>query len=236
MRLALFFSISMILVTTYCSAQQLTGTQLLDKAIAYHDPQGKWPTFKGDLKISLKSANQSTRETYISIDLYSEFFQMRTEKDGTSILQTIRKDTIQHLLNGSSDISEENLIKHRITDNRLRLLKNYYTYLYGLPMKLKDFGTIIDPVVQDLEFKGKNYKVLTVTYDKNVGIDTWFFYFDPSTYAMEVYQFFKQDPKNDGEYILLSGEETIYGIKMPKNRAWYHNKDDKHLGTDILTR
>ena len=231
----LFFSL-IIMFSTYCQAQQLTGTQLLDRAIAYHDPQGRWSTFKGDLNITLERANQASRKSHITIDLYSELFQINTESDQASIMQTVRKDTCLHILNGSTTITDEDINKYKLTDNRLRLLKNYYTYLYGLPMKLKDFGTIIDPVVQDLEFKGKNYKVLTVTYDKNVGIDTWLFYFDPSTYAMEVYQFFKQDPKNDGEYILLSGEETIYGIKMPKNRAWYHNKDDKHLGTDILTR
>ena len=75
---------------------------------------------------------------------------------------------------------------------------------------------------------------MKVTYKKEVGNDIWYFYFDPSTYAMEVYQFFHDESKNDGEYILLSGMETINGIKMPKNRAWYYNKDDKYLATDVL--
>jgi ATP:corrinoid adenosyltransferase len=61
----------------------------------------------------------------------------------------------------------------------------------------------------------------------------WYFYFDPKTYAMEIYQFFKEG-KDSGEYILLSELETINEVKMPKIRAWYYNKDDKYLGTDIL--
>ena len=69
-------------------------------------------------------------------------------------------------------------------------------------------------------------------------MDVWFFYFDPGTYAMEIYQFYKGEPdgagKDTGEYILLSGMEEVEGIKMPKTRAWYYNKDDKYLGTDIL--
>jgi hypothetical protein len=40
---------------------------------------------------------------------------------------------------------------------------------------------------------------------------------------------------NDGEYIILENELMIGGIKMPKDRAWYYNKDDKYLGTDYLT-
>ena len=114
------------------------------------------------------------------------------------------------------------------------MFKNYYTYLYGLPMKLKDEGTIVDQTVTTITFKGKEYLVLKVNYSKEVGKDTWYFYFDPKTYAMEVYQFFKE-AKNSGEYILLSGLETINNIKMPKNRAWYYNKDDGYLGTDILS-
>ncbi|CAM1345505.1 conserved hypothetical protein [Tenacibaculum amylolyticum] len=102
-------------------------------------------------------------------------------------------------------------------------------------MKLKDSGTIIHDKIERKTFKGKEYLVLKATYDANVGKDTWFFYFNPKTYAMEVYQFYKQAP-DSGEYILLSGEETINGIKMPKTRAWYYNKDDGYLGTDTLSK
>jgi len=118
------------------------------------------------------------------------------------------------------------------------LYKNYYTYLYGLPMKLKDPGTIISKTVVTQNFKGKEYLMLRATYNKEVGSDVWQFYFDPTTYAMEIYQFFKADPggdgKNTGEYILLKDIKTINGIKFPKERAWYYNKDDGYLGTDIL--
>ncbi len=53
--------------------------------------------------------------------------------------------------------------------------------------------------------------------------------------------FIKQDDKGNvkpdsGEYILLTDEETVNGIKMPKIRAWYYNKDDKYLGTDTLEK
>ena len=56
---------------------------------------------------------------------------------------------------------------------------------------------------------------------------------------MEVYQFYKTDENgkikpDSGEYILLTETELISGIKMPKNRAWYYNKNDGYLGTDVL--
>ena len=76
--------------------------------------------------------------------------------------------------------------------------------------------------------------VLQVTYDETVGKETWYFYFNPTSYALEVYQFFKDESKNDGEYILLSEEKLVNGIKMPKIRQWYYNKTNQYLATDTL--
>ena len=66
-------------------------------------------------------------------------------------------------------------------------------------MKLKDPGTTISKTVVTQNFKGKEYLMLRATYDKEVGSDVWQFYFDPTTYAMEVYQFFKADPGGAGK-------------------------------------
>ena len=106
-------------------------------------------------------------------------------------------------------------------------------------MKLQDEGTNVSETVERKMFKDKEYLVLKVTYDETVGSDVWFFYFHPETYAMEIYQFFKTDKQGNiktdsGEYIMLSETETINQIKIPKVRAWYYNKDDAYLATDIL--
>jgi hypothetical protein len=146
---------------------------------------------------------------------------------------TVDKGKCSILFNAKKP-SESEMKENNLSCDRANLYKNYYSYLYGLPMKLKDSGTNIHPQVEKKSFKGKEYLVLKATYDETVGSDIWHFYFDPKTYAMEVYQFFKKDKPNSGEYILLTGMETVNGIKMPKTRAWYYNKDDKYLGTDIL--
>jgi hypothetical protein len=106
-------------------------------------------------------------------------------------------------------------------------------------MKLKDPGTNLHNTIEKKFFKGKDYLVLKVTYDDSVGSDVWYFYFNPISYAMEIYQFFKTDENgkakpDSGEYILLTEEAKVNHIKMPKIRAWYYNKDDKFLGTDTL--
>ncbi len=101
-------------------------------------------------------------------------------------------------------------------------------------MKLNDPGTRIEEKIHKKEFNGKPTKAVRVTYDAAVGSDIWYFYFDPETSEMVGYQFFHNEAKGDGEYILLSEIMEINDMKIPKNRAWYTNPDSTLLGTDHL--
>lgn len=217
-------------------AQNLTGEQLLDNAIKYHDPTNSWPSFKGIISITMSTPDGKKRASDITLDHKAAYFQLISIKEGTTIQQTLNKGECELMLNGSNNISKDDIKKHRLTCERVKTMRNYYTYLYGLPMKLKDNGTILESKTEKKTFKGKEYLVLKATYPKEIGKDTWYFYFDPKTYALQVYQFFHDQSKNDGEYILLTDEEDVLEIKMPKTRAWYYNKDNKYLGTDVITK
>lgn len=216
-------------------SQELSGEQLLDKAIAYHDPNGVWPVFQGAFTVTMTTPDEEKRLSDIVLKLPQEYFHLTTLKDGVTISQKLDGEQCELLLNESAEISEEESKTHRLSCERARMMKDYYTYLYGLPMKLKDPGTLLTDEVQTKTFKGEQYLVLKVNYAQEVGKDTWYFYFDPATYALKLYQFYHDESANDGEYIILTGEEEISGIKMPKTRAWYYNKDDKYLGTDVLS-
>lgn len=225
--LALFITISSF-------SQSITGNELLEKAIQFHDPNGNWNTFKGDFFVTMETPNNGVRKSKITIDLPNQYFSVLAKKDTISTAFIVDKENCTFSLNGKQNLSADEKKKYSLNCERANLYKNYYTYLYGLPMKLKDEGTIIHQEVATKTFKGKEYLVLKVTYKQNIGKDTWYFYFNPKTFAMEVYQFFKET-KDSGEYILLSGLKTINAIKMPKVRAWYYNKDNNYLGTDILS-
>ncbi len=233
------FFIFFIFISVNSCKTNLTSSQLLEKAIKYHDPNGNWSTFNGQLDISMETPNNSVRNSTIRINLPKESFYVKTSKDTLITEYIIEKDSCNIALNGKTNLTDEILKANNLNCERAKLFKNYYTYLYGLPMKLKDSGTHIHDKIEQKTFQNKNYLVLKATYDEAVGSDIWYFYFNPKTYAMEVYQFFKTDKKGNlkpdsGEYILLTEEKTINAIKMPKNRAWYYNKDDGYLGTDIL--
>jgi len=216
--------------------QDITATALLDKAIAYHDPDGAWGDLQARMYISLTYPDGSERLSEIEVDLPGQFFSLTSRKEEHKLEYILSKAECLVKLDGNTTFSEEDKKNYGLSCERARNMRDYYLYLYGLPMKLRDTGTRLHPVVKTKRFKGKEYLVLKVSYEESVGKDSWYFYFDPATYAMEVYQFFHDESKNDGEYILLSEIEAVSGIKMPKVRAWYYNKDDKYLGTDTLVK
>ncbi len=226
--------IVMVALSLPINGQQLTGPELLEKAIAYHDPEGNWETFKGQFQVTMQTPKSSERVSTIAIDLPKQQFVLEVKKDEDQYTYSIERDSCGFSLNGNPSPTKEAIEKFRLSCDRGSMMRNYYTYLYGLPMKLKDEGTIVHDKVTQTTFKGKSYLVLKVTYSPKVGEDTWYFYFDPKTYAMQVYQFYHFESENDGEYILLSGMEKVNGIKMPKTRKWYYNENDEYLGVDVL--
>lgn len=216
-------------------AQDSPAAVLLEKSIAYHDPEGKWANFKGRFTIQMETPKRPVRTTKIELDFPQQYFKSSVERAGVSTIAEWKAGKCSHQLEGSSSFSPAQAKEHGLHCERTTKMKNYYTYLYGLPMKLKDPGTQLDPKVYTKTLKGTAYDCLKVTYDEEVGKDTWYFYLDKTTAQLRHYQFYHDEAKNDGEYILLAEEIEVEGIKMPKNRAWYINSDDRYLGTDFLS-
>jgi uncharacterized protein (DUF1684 family) len=212
----------------------LSSTQLLDKSISYHDPKSNWSKLKAEFKFTTIMDDKSERIRSVSINNKKEEFNFIGQYEEGRLEYKVKKNMGKAMWNGSTSIPKDMAEKYRISDDRAIMYRNYYTYLYGMPMKLKDPGTNIDDKVTRVEFYGKTYDRIRVTYDPNIGKDIWYFYFNTDTHALEAYQFFKDETKNDGEYILFEKTKIVDGIKIPSVRHWYYNNNQKFLATDIL--
>ena len=229
----LFFLIG-FLKPIHC--QKLNADALLNKTIKYHDPNSLWNEFKASFFVTMESAEGSLRKSKINLDLKHSFFNLSVKVDENQWTSSIDRGVCKLSFNGSQVINPEIEKKFGLNCERALMYRNYYTYLYGLPMKLKDPGTILSPKVLEKTINGLSYWVLKVNYKPEVGSDTWYFYFDKNSYALKRYQFFHDESKNDGEIIILENELEIAGIRMPKNRSWYYNSDNTYLGKDILSK
>lgn len=219
----------------FIQSQSLTGSELLEKSIQYHDPNGNWATFSAKLNFEGERPKSQFRDkTIVKIDLPNQYFQATDYRGENVFMREVVGEDCNIKLNNKSEIPEEKIKTFRLTCDRAKMFRNYYTYLYGLPMKLKDPGTNIDKTVKNDSFQNQECHSIRVTYDEAVGKDIWYFYFDKKSYALIGYRFYHDESKNDGEYIILKEKEEVAGIKIPKIRHWYYNSDDKFLGADYL--
>ncbi len=223
-----------ILCFNLAYAQDLTAIELLNRSIAFHDPDGIWEDSRLEFVIEMESPDIAARTSKVTID---------NEKGEFSLSMILAGRVYDYKVDGldSCEIkldfqipTQEEIDSLQLTADRGRRWRDYYGYLYGLPMKLKDDGTIIDDQVTLTTFQGQEVLALRVTYDENVGKDIWYFYFHKETYAMVGYRFYHDESINDGEYITLTGIEVDKGLRIPKDRAWYTNKEDRLLGTDLM--
>jgi hypothetical protein len=222
-----------LILPTFGIAQQ-TGEELVAASIKFHDPENNWPKTKAIYNFSDTRPGNDPRQAKLYLDNTSSIICIMRQQEGTQITWHTENDDCTYDIDGNSQPSKEEIEKYTLTEERALMLRNYYLYLWGLPMKLTDPGTRIDAKIYEKEFNGKSTKAAKVTYDEAVGSDVWYFYFNPETSEMIGYQFFHDETKGDGEYILLSEIMEINNMKIPKSRAWYTNPDSTLLGTDHL--
>lgn len=217
-------------------AQTLSGQQLLNQSIQYHDPNGLWATFKSSFNLYAQRPDQEEKVTQLIFDRTRDYFEFAESSEENFWTAIFNKGQCRIRFNGSEDFSSVIKQTYSLNCERMNRYRDYYSYLIGLPMKLKDPGTQLASQAILTERQGKTYWMLKVTYDPKVGSDTWYFYFDRETFALKQCQFFHDESKNDGEYIILEEEIELGGIRMPKKRSWYFNSDQTYLGTDRLAK
>lgn len=217
--------------------QQITpgANEVIAKSIQYHDPMGLLERKSVTLSLTETRPGGSDRQTVVDINSAKRYFSMLRKVDGTEVRMTQDKDRFEFALNGRKDLTDKERSEHRLNVDRLTTMRDYYHYLWFLPMKLNDPGTVVDEEVKSREFFGREALEIRVSYTPEVGSDIWYFYFDPVSFGLIGYRFYHDESANDGEYILLEEEIVFGGVRLPQQRSWYTHQDGTHLGTDVLT-
>lgn len=198
------------------STQPKTGPELIERSIQFHDPKGQWSTFQGTMVFQDSlPPGRGSRFYKVTLDNSNSLMNYCIE----GLAYEVRQDSVQ-------------VLEGEVEDAQALRMRNYYTYLWGLPMKLKDPGTQIEEEIREEELNGVNYQVVRVPYEE----DVWYFYINPENYQMEAYKFYKDEEAGVGEIIYLEGLTSMGGMQIPSNRSWYRTEKPEFLGTDQLVR
>lgn len=211
-----YYILLFILIVFACqnSSDQLTGPELIQKSIEFHDPNKMWSSLKATF--SFTDSLPAPRESRV----YSVSFENNLSK------MVYRNQDLNYIVWNDSVQVFEGEIDH---EGAIRM-RNYYTYLWGLPMKLNDSGTQIDQKVRKEELNGKSYLVARVPYKK----DIWYFYINHESYQIEAYKFYQDETNQTGEIIYLDGLVLYQGLRIPADRSWFRTENGEFLGTDQL--
>ena len=231
-----FAFIPLLLSLCISLSGQMDAMTIVKKSIKFHDPKGSLSKKDCTFEFNETRPNLPSRKATLKMNIPKEKFAVIRNDGDNEILLTVDQGLAQAFVNGSKDISEENKKKYRIDNNRTIFMKDYYRYLWLMPMAIEDPGSIVHPRADLKDFFGKNLYRVKVTYEPEIGKDVWYFYFNPKTFALEGYRFYHDEKANDGEYILFNNLVQSKGVKIPAERTWYTHKEDKLLGTDILEK
>lgn len=215
----------------------LPADSVLNRSIAFHDPEGNWGKQSHLLQIAESRPNGKVHHTRLSLFPHTDEFDMQQVRGKEKIQLRYLRNTFDYSVNGNTEIDSNTIKRLGLTSKRMLGMRDYYTYLYGLPMKLRDIGTIIDPKIHKVWFHGRELLEMKVSYAPNTGKDIWFFYFDPKTFALSSYAFYHDsDGPGTGEYILLEGEAAVDKMILPAKRHWFLTGERLYLGTDEILR
>lgn len=214
---------------------------LIDASIAHHDPQGVWESGQihlvtevvySEMLIETRALEHPSRIGEIWLAPAWQTFKYASTTGAHTTEYEIDHDQTWTRLDGREDVTDAEREAHGIRDPHG--MRDYYEYVFGLPMKLKDPGTIFDPKVRSAEFHGRDAWKVRVTYEGDVGSDIWDFFFDKTTSALVASRFYHDVEANDGEYILYDGEivDEATGLRLPATHDWYTNDGRGQLAID----
>jgi len=221
---------------------QTAANDLVEASIRHHDPAGVWGDARLLVDLQEKRPDGTVRISRLEIDNGTGRFEIMGRHEVAGDESTRAGGKLSVLVDGGQcefsidgrEPTPEEIEARRLTCDRWTMMRNYYTYLWGMPMKLRDPGTRIDPVVVRTEFEGQNVDAVRVTYDEAVGEDIWYFYFDPNSHRLVGMRFYHDESKNDGEYLVAEGETRAGSLSLIRDLSWFVNADDEHLGKDTL--
>lgn len=214
-KLLLLIVISVSVLWSCNSITEMDSKELLNRSILFHDPDFEWESMKAKMTFEEINTSDEVRNTSAWFDLAEGYFKL--DRGGTEI----------HGMKMDSCFIE----KGDVDCARAERMRDYYCYLWGLPMKLKDEGTVLLDSIGKSSWEGRDVYVLYVNYEK----DNWRYYIDPDTYQMHGYDFIQTT--GNSEKIILEGLVSYNNMKIPASRSWFMSSDnDRFLGKDKLVK
>jgi Family of unknown function (DUF6503) len=214
-----------------------TGTELLEKVIAHHDPNGVWNSYSGKVHLVTTSSDGKFGQEELEIRRAEDFYRATRIAGATRATKGVRKGQCIRDVDGNQNPGEARIKEFNLGCDSANFFKEHHTGHFGLPMALKASGMDLDKEVRSVDFLGG--KALALAFTGHVGavkhsyyLGRWTLYVDPVTHGLRGIRF--QNPDFDG-YCATTGELDVGGIRVPQVKTCYRGQDETFWLVDTFT-
>ena len=116
-----------------------------------------------------------------------------------------------------------------------RFYKGLMMYFYAMPFIVGDDGIIYEEAAP-LEFEGKTYPGILISYEAGIGVspdDQYIIYYNEETGQMQwlgyTVTFGKDGKSKDFHFIRYNDWQTVNGLVLPKRLDWYTYENNKPI-------
>ncbi len=196
----------LLLLISACSSSP-SGKQILKKSIAFHDPTSQWNNMQQ--KIIIQSDFVYPDSAFNSLSIGLDNPNKRVSYTNTTLAQRVDfTDTTCMVVMGDK------------TCDQAAWTKNFYHFILGLPMTLRnEDGVIHESIVQTTFHDSPCYRVAVDFVQEK-----WHFYFSVADYHLVGFAFNKNF-EHKAEEIYTDGLIDIDAMKLCKIRSWWITTD-----------
>ena len=128
-----------LLFVTTATAQALpSADEIIARSIAWHDPEGLWYHVDHTFELEETRPNGPSRFTRLQLNHCDQTFHLEARRPKDTVIATLDAEGCDITLNGSGNIPAEKAERYRLSCEGIAWWKDYYAYMHGLPMKLKE--------------------------------------------------------------------------------------------------
>lgn len=226
-----FISLGILMISGMVWSQSMPAFEVINASIQYHDPNMKWASLKGEFKVV--SERDTTR--LILANNISKVEWNELLKDSRTITGGYIGDSCYVHIDGRSVKPEGEIDNFLLDCTQIKGRSNYWLYMFGLPMKLKDEQAIVAQKSELVDFLGNKYWRIRVDYNGSAAGEYWQFYFAPETFRFAIAQYFHPALGDDSEYIVYDTPIDLHGMVLPSKHSWYMYNEREFIGSETLT-
>lgn len=211
-------------------AQELSVEEIVKNTVRFYDPQAQWKLSNFSFELDEPRLKTPQRHSQVILNNKSKELKITRYYLPDTIVQGVDQNAHFFIFNGQEIDLDNDTIRmdsYRTSKARVEGMGKFYSFLLGMPHNLPQ---IKDKIL--ISHANSDIYILEIELSEPIISKKWRLYIDKNDFYL------KKMETSDNEFgeIIIFSEETaeVKGIKFPRFRHWYNEKDNAYLGSDII--